>query len=59
MSKKKHPYFSFEVGSILSVKDPVHLDLVRALSASFRVHDVMPVTSTKCAHISRRASVRI
>ena len=53
-------YFSsFKVGSMFSVKEPVPFDLRCALSTSFYVQVVMPVTSARLADISRRAFVSI
>ena len=53
-------YFSsFKVGSMFSVKEPVPFDLRCALSTSFCVQVVMPVTSARLADISRRALASI
>ena len=44
---------------MFSVKEPVPFDLRCALSTSFCVQVVMPVTSARLADISRRALVSI
>ena len=53
----KLAFSSFKVGSMFSVKDLFLSISVRALSTSFCVQDVMPVTLARLADASRRAFV--